>query len=794
MEPYNNYTERNYGYSYGNNIFPSSQNGSSGSFDFISWILKILKYWYLFVIGFVLAFGLAYLKNKTWTPTYRTASTILIDETNKSSFRNDLTSGSSIGPGLRNINNQMIMYGSYNLISKVVSQMNLTNEVYTRGRFKNYVHYKKAPVAIEASFIAGHSYGLEFEIKGIDNDTYEIIFHGNDAIPAFTIKGKYGESIQHSLFFIDIQKTEFFINPKFDLWFRFLSKEFLVAQYSGGLSYRLLVEGSSVMEISLLGKVAERDVEFLDILNKTFFNDNLERKNQTAEKAIEFLDNQLAIIKDSISSSVSKLDSYQAQTGIYTQDKSGSKSKILDELDQRKSEIQLKKNYVNYLSNYLSQKGNDVLADPSTIISSPQLSALINQYNILIADMKMLGPESPIYKKNAGQLEDIKRSLKEAIAMQNNSIKFEEESVQQRYGKTMAEIANLPQQERRFMNYERDFKINDSYYNYLLQKRMENQIQKASNAPDNLIIDEPRVKSIVNYSDKFNTYLLFIAIGLLIPALFVTCKEFFFKFSIQTRDEVEKISNLPILGTIERSNKKEQVVVKYYPKSSFTECFRSLRSRVEYVAKKEKGISILITSTEPQDGKTFIATNLAGIYQFSEAKVIIVDFDLRRPALTKSMNVSREQKGVSNLLAGQVKLDDLIITHPEYGFDFVPAGIIPPNPSELIRSEETKDLLKELNERYDFVILDCSPVGLVSDAYFLARQVDLVLYVVRNEKTNRNFFKTTIKELREDAIDNIAIVYNDINIKSNYYGSRRYYGKNSYYNKHSSYYNNDDKE
>ena len=136
-------------------------------------------------------------------------------------------------------------------------------------------------------------------------------------------------------------------------------------------------------------------------------------------------------------------------------------------------------------------------------------------------------------------------------------------------------------------------------------------------------------------------------------------------------------------------------------------------------------------------------------------------------------------------------MEDAIIRKKEYGFDVLSADSTPPNPSELIRSSQIKELLIELYQKYDYVVLDCSPVGLVSDAYFLSKQVDVVLYIVRNEKTNKNFLKYTIKELKEDGVNNIALVYNDINLKNGYYGSRRYYGKNSYYLKHSAYYHED---
>lgn len=774
---------------YMENLFEQQTNSSS--FDFVGFLFQIAKYWYWFLIALIVAFALAYIKNKSWSPTYKTSTTILIEDS-RTGLRNDFTSGfSSMGGGNRTFNNQMIMYNSYDFISKVVEELNLSNEIYIKHRFKNSILYKNSPVKIESSYISEQSYGLEFKIVGLDDDRYEISFEGNKSIPAFKQEGKYGTAIQHSLFFVNVEKTDLFVNSKYELYFHFFSKRQLINMYAARLSSRIIMEGSSVIEIGVTGKVAQRDIDFLDLLNKKFFEENLERKNETAERSIQFLERQISIIKDSISSSEATLNSYQMSSGLYSQDKSSTQSRALEELEQKRNEIRLRKDYLSYLSNYLNNPNNELLTDPSTFqISNPQLSAYINQYNALALEMKSLGTSNPLYAKSQSTMDDLRGSIRGAIETMNSIIVLENDDINKRYSKAYSELLNLPQQERKLLTYERDFKINDSYYAYLLQRRTESQIQKASNAPDNLIIDNPRVVGVVNGGERQNTYLIYVLIGLLLPLIYVICKEFLFKYSIQSREEVEKITKYPLLGTIESSKKKEEVAVKAHPRSSFAEGFRNIRSRMEYIVQKESPISMLVTSTEPQDGKTFIALNLASVYKIGEKKVILVDFDLRRPALSKFLGYDKD-KGLSNYLIGQNSLEELIITSEKYDFDVLPAGVIPPNPSELIRTSKTKELLKRLNETYDYVILDCSPVGLVSDAHFLSKLVDVVLYVVRNEKTNKNFLKYTIKELREDGVENLAIVYNDVDTKGNYYGSKRYYGKSSYYLRHSSYYHED---
>ena len=767
---------------------PSSPPIQGSSFDIVYWIVKFVKYWYILLVGLVLAVGLAILKNKSWYPLYKTTTQVLIQEDKKAGFGTSFGYSSQMN---QNNNNQILMYGSYDLIAKAVSQLNITNEIYQKRRFRNHTLYKSGPIEIESNFIHKNAYGMEFRIVGLDNEMYEISYSGDERRPEFKLMGEYGKFLQHELFFVLVNKTNMYAE-KFDLHFRFVSKDELIGYYNSKLARQLVMEGSSVMEASIIGPNAQRDVDFLNILNQEFFEDNLMRKNESSQKAIDFINEQLMIIRDSIATSEAKLNEFQNKVGIYTQDKSTRAYTELETLDQRKAEMRLRNEYLDDLVNYLKRNNNEILVTPAAMgVRDVQLGELVEKYNETSFLLKTVKPENPIYKRHMMLLQDLKISLNQEIQTILKTSRIEERSLEGRYKKIMDTMISLPEKERELLAHERDFKINDSYNTYLLQRRIESQIQMASNAPDNLILNLPRTIAIVNGGEVTNTYILYVSIVLALFIVYVVCKELVFNFSIQSRDEIEKLG-LPVLGTIEHSDKKNQMVVKIFPKSGFAEGFRNLRSRMEYITKKESPISMLISSTEPKDGKTFIACNLASIYQLTGKKTIVVDCDLRRPAMSKTLDVGNE-KGLSNYLIGQVTLEEIIITHPDYEFDIIPAGTIPPNPSELIRSEKTMELINRLYQMYDYIILDCSPVGLVSDAHYLARHIDILLYVVRNEKTNKNFLRYTINELKDDNVANMAIIYNDVNLRSGYsgYGNKRYYGRSSYYVKHDSYYHND---
>jgi capsular exopolysaccharide synthesis family protein len=760
--------------------------GKNTTFNIVYWFFRLWKYWYLFVIALAVAMGLAYLKNQRWTPTYMTVSTIMIEENRRA---NDLTGGFYTGQS-RSITNQLILYQSYDLVYKAIEQLGVTNEIYEKTRFKHIARYKNAAVEIFENYVDGAAYGMEFNIKGLTDSTYQVSYEGDKVRPPFSKVGTYDRSLQHNLFFMTVKKTSLYEAPNYNYYFRFLTKDALLGAYRGSLRCRPLEDGASVMEISVVGKNVDRDIDFLNTLNEQYFKDNLNRKNIAAEKSIDFIDKQLMIIKDSLDASEYKLNAYQARTGLYGEGQTARVNSELDELDKRRADLKYRQDYFKFLSDYLNKStSSETMMTPSMMgIQDLQLSSLISEYNNLIFMQNEYGEGSPLWTKNKKQINDVKARLSEVLRTTPTSLAMEEKNLNARYAKVMNEMSTLPERERKLLIHERNFKINDTYYTYLLQRRAESQIQMASNAPDNMLLDKPRVVAIINTNELSSTYMTYMLIGLVLPCIFFLLKEVIFKFTIQTREEVEQLTGLPIVGTVERSDKNIDIVVPYYPKSGFAESFRSLRSKIEYLAKKESPISILVTSTEPRDGKTFVVSNLASVYQMMEKRVVIVDLDLRRPALSKQMGLE-SKKGISNYLIGQVSLNEALYRHSEYGFDVLPAGTIPPNPSELIRSSKTKELVSKLMERYDYVLFDISPFGLVSDASFMSKMVDTVLYVVRNEATNKNFLKYTIKEFKEEnTAGNIGIVYNDVNLRSGQYGTRHYYGKSSYYYRKGAYY------
>lgn len=781
--------------------FEEIKSKTTFSFDFVLWFYRILKYWYLFVLSVPIFLGIAYFENKTWVPYYSVKATIMLEAKGNSGIVNAVP----LGNILRNDKNQAILIQSYEMANRTVNSLpqKMNVDYYRRDRFRTLNLYSSKPVKIDTMmYVKDQAYAFEYNIAPINGDSCRIYIVPDEKSgrAGFSIKVPYNRIIEDpDKFKIKLSKTAHYSDNFEPYSFRFLNKGDLVGRFYGRVGTST-TPNSSMMDVSMGGDVPQRDVDYLAVLLDEFQKYNLSLKNEQADKTISFIDLQLGIIKDSLNISRQSLDWFQKTTGIYevTSPELRAQSLIADE---EKRELAIIERTLLLLSQTVTE---GILDDKELVLPTgfitegnlENLKAHVDLYNELISSYKNLGVKNPVYEKKVNEVNEARSNILEYLQVQQTELQRKKDDLVKKYTLLDLKMDNLPPQERDFLAYQREYKTYEMYDQFLRQKRQEAELQKASNIADNSIWGEPRqMGGSMNDGVKHQNTVSHLLIGLLLPLIFIVLKEEILNFTISTKEECERLSGLTVIGTIENVARKlgrgsGVVLVRNYPKSSFAESFRNIRVRIEYLAQRENKITTLVTSSEPADGKTFIATNIASVYQLMGKKVVILDLDLRRPSVSKTLDIE-SQRGVSNYLIGQVSLEEITISHPEYGFDIIPAGTLPPNPSELIKTQKTKDLLVTLKEKYDYVVVDCSPVGLVSDAYILAKLVDVTLFVVRRAKTNKSFFKSVVSQVRMDGIENIALIFNDVKGREGYYGTSRYYGDKTYYLKRNSYYHDD---
>ncbi|MDR1543010.1 MAG: polysaccharide biosynthesis tyrosine autokinase [Prevotellaceae bacterium] len=765
------------------------------SFNILEWIFKFLKYWYLFFISATIALAVAYYQNLSWSPHYISESRVLLMETTNSiSFMQGFSSQPGGVNSQNNINQQMLLQ-SHDMISKTIDSMpSLLIDYTVQHRFITKYLYGISPIDIE--FIdnlkpVAYSFNYIFTQKKDSSFTIEVL-SGKNVVEK--VSGRYGEFVGCNAFFAKITPSKYpYSEP---VHFKFLTKEALTNEFVMRLQVSPMEKTSSVLRLNLTSGNIKRDKAFLDRHVQTFLDENLAKKNAEAIRTIDFINDQLLYLADSLSSAEANLRAYRVQNNMYESGQFTSNlAKKMESIEEQGKLLKNRDNYFTYLRDYLTKSINEGgIMSPTTLgISDGSLLRLVTEYNALQTKRTEIGVKNPHYASITSQMEQIKGYLFELINSVNSVYEIDRKTYKKEVNEISETLRTAPDKERKLLDLERKFNINDSYYTFLLQKRSEAQMRKAANSPDNSILQKARVSNIINGGDKKEKITMYLIIGLLIPVAFVLLKELL-NFKIRTEKDVEKLSQIPLIGSIRhtRHNIDEKIIAAKYPNSIFVETLRVIRTKIELILGRRENFIILISSAESGDGKTYISANLAGTFALQKKRTLLIDFDLRRPSMTQQLE-NNSKLGFVNYIIGDIMLNEAIVHYKEYGFDFLSAGVTPPNPGEFVRSGKITELFNTLRGMYDYIIIDTSPLGLVADAYAIMPLCDIILIVCRSMKTNKANFKDLAKRLFIDGIKNVYTVLNDfdkgkLGYANSGYGKYGYSYTSSYYQRSENYY------
>ena len=754
------------------------------NFNPLEWLFTFMHYWYLFVIALAIALGMAMLKNRRWIPTYYSQGTIVIKESSPygNSASSSLMQGFSVDAGYKNVNNQMIMLGSYDLMSRVVDSLPFLNVEYiTQGRFKTRQLYRNTPIVIEYTRLHPRAYEMMFLITSNEDGTMHI--SSSDESMPLELDVHFGEPVSCPLFDIKVWPTEM-LTSSTRVFFRFRTHESLVTEFMGRLQLSFVRDGSTVLALSLVSETPQRDCEFLDKLVDIYLLQNLEQKNKVAENSIRFINEQLENLQASLQVSEGAITDFRQENKfVDVNSYAGQLMGRISEYEQQAMELRLRETYFDYLIKYIHDNiEKDAVIAPTTMgVKEPVLVGLVQQLNGLRIKRGELTQKNVYYAKYTKDIENVKLALEEVVTSMRASLEIEKTDLNNRYKDVEKSIRQLPEKELQMVAIERNYRIDENYYTFFRQKRAEAEIQKASNTPDNSIMDRARTTAVMNANAKSKTTTIYLVIGLLIPFILIIISELL-NNKIRSPKDVVKLRKFRLIGTLRHAKNQNPTLVRASPRSSYAEMLRSIRTRMEFVLKRKEKMVISISSTESGDGKTFLATNLAALYGLTGKKTLLVDLDLRKPNIHTKLGLENGV-GLSNYLVGECELNDAMVKDTPFGFDLLRAGTIPPNPGELIHSDKLTQMMSDLREQYDFVVIDTSPIGLVPDAYAVIEQCDLCLYVIRCMETNKSFCKQTLDQMKE-VIDNpekVQIVLSDIPTEGRHsYGSGYGYGYGGY--------------
>jgi capsular exopolysaccharide synthesis family protein len=435
-------------------------------------------------------------------------------------------------------------------------------------------------------------------------------------------------------------------------------------------------------------------------------------------------------------------------------------------LKGQKDELMIASKYYDYIKEYFENNKDltDLMAPSAMGVEDTQLQSLItqltekNKQRSFQLDSK--APNNPNVPVLNAEINNLKKLILENIEYIVNTSNITINDINFRIDQLNGQVKNLPSIEKELTNIEREFHVNDAIYTFLLSTRAEAEIARASNSPDYEVVDPAKQSSAKIVSPKktmiyFSSFFL----GIMAPIALIMLISFF-KNSIDDKHELDRISHYPIIGTIARNEKKSLIPMLDHPKSLISESFRSARTSMQFFQKGKPKQRILITSSMSGDGKSFIAINLGASYSNYGKRTLLLEFDLRNPKLAEYFGLQKE-KGLSSYLINDARLEDIIQKTRIKNLDIICAGDIPPNPLELIASENTRNLIEILQNIYDFIIIDTPPIGVVTDSYLLMEFSDANLFVVRLNYTNKRFFTSLIRDMEQKEIPNIGIIVNE---------------------------------
>ena len=740
-------------------------------------------HWYVFLIALIVALTCAFLYNKFTIPTYRVSATLLINEGRKGGLMENTQFFEGIGLGTvnQNLDNQIMVLSSRTLIRRTLDELPFDIEYYYRRLNNKVILYPASPIKVIPETIDSLPRDIEFTFIYQDNNIFRITTKSKDSFK-LDQQVSFGETIETpgGNFHIDLSTDSWFttsFNRK--LYFKFHSRNKLVENYNKRLKVEKVSRNGTILSVSLEGTNKTRDTEFLDNLTAIFLNNSLDKKNQEATRTIQFIDDQLIGISDSLIITENRLQQFRSRHRVM--DLSAQGQVIINQamsLENEKARLGIEANYYNYLAEYLvkDNAGQAPIAPATMGITDPGLTRLVTDLAELQAQFysKSLGEKNPLQSQFAQRVRNTKEALRETLNGVRRANNLAMSEINEQIRSVNAQASALPVTERQLLGIERKFKINDELYTFLLEKRAGAQIQKASNLPDNEIVD-PAAAGHTPVRPKMPIIYTFALIaGLGIPFTWILIGEAMNKK--MREEDINKITDIPIIGHIPTTLIKTNTVVLDDPGSNSAEAFRSVRSRIQFFTKEAKAPVILITSSMPEEGKTFAAINLASVYSLMGKKTVLVGFDLRKPKIYTDFGFNNDH-GVSTWLIGKDGLQDIIKETNFENLSIIPAGPVPPNPSELIALDKTEELLRFLREKYECIIIDSSPIGMVSDTFHLASLSDTCILIVRQNMTLKEMFKSTLKEIEISDIKSLSIIFNDLGPDYKYFG---YGGKYSY--------------
>lgn len=775
-----------------------AEDEETSGFDYKTFLVKLLMYW-PWIVGCVLVALIgAFFYLKTLTPLYTVSSSVLIKDNNgkTSSSEASLADLGFVTSSTQNFDNELEILRSRTLLKKVVTNLDLYISYNLPGQFRNEEVYKQSPVKVWVTPEEAEQMGyaeVEMHFQNGKLHTATVLHQGEewkkeiDNLPAVfsTPVGVFTFSAADSTW----QQLE----PAPELiQATVLSPNAAAASFRNRLAVAASNKSTTIALLSLTDSEVTRGTDFLNKLVDLYNEEGNNDKNEVAAKTAEFINERIHLINEELGTTESQLASFKQRAGVVdiTADATQAAGEQASyERAYAENEVQI--SLVEHLKNHIQNETSQYEVIPANIgLNNSDLNTVVQNYNEMLIERKRLlrtsHEDNPAVQSLNASIEVMRKSVMGAIQTAEKGLLINRQALQAQTRKFAGKVSDAPVQEKEYLSMSRQQEIQANLYLMLLQKREENNITLASTANNARVIDEPLAGGQI-FPTPSQTYMIALILGLALPigVIFVWG---LLQFKIQTRSDVEKITNLPIVGDIPLTNEASEsaIVVRENRNELMEEVFRAVRTNIQYMLSEGQKV-ILFTSTTSGEGKSFNAGNLACSFAFMGKKVVIVGLDIRKPGLNKVFHLSHKEAGISQYLAAPEHTDLLSlcqVSTVSENLYILPGGTIPPNPTELVARKSLDTAIETLKQHFDYVILDTAPIGMVTDTQLVARVADLSVYVCRSNYTAKSEFKL-INELKQDGkLPHPCILLNGIDMNKRENGSYYGYGKYGKYGRY----------
>ena len=725
-------------------------------------VYRILPYWPLVAVALLLGIGGANIYLKYQVPVYiATARLVVNDDTQQKSanlqeiFKLESKSVTS------ETEREMQVITSSELLRKVAIKMQLNVLYIVKGRLKSSDYYGNIPFRLELEDpeAINNYFSGEAQIAGNQIRFNDVLYPLDTFVMSgfgkirWSVNKDYVETVKLDKILISIQPIGA-----------------AVGKLKGSLSISPISKGSSIVDFSMTDVVPDRAVDVLTNLIYIYGTSTVDYKGRIYENTQKFLDGRLRLVADELSGVEKKLTAYKSSEGIIDLSKEGEfYLNQLKSADARIAEINVQLEVLKQTEEYVKQRNISKNPIPASLgMTDPVLTGLLNQLYQKEFDLEKTkqvsgskNPDIAVYEQEIGQL---KPSILASINNLRNSIIISRQRLQADNSQLNASLNKIPVKERVLIDISREQSIKNAIYTFLLQKREESAIAGASIVPNYRILEKPEAGGIISPVSK-RMYAIGILTALFFSILFIFLKEFTSR-KILFRSQIENILGMPVLAELifQPHQKNSSVVVSAGKRSLIAEQFRELRTNLNYITvnAKDNCKVVLITSSIPSEGKSFVAINTAISLSLTGDRVALLECDLRKPKISKAMGID-SNIGISNYLIGKATEKDIIKAYQGIeALSVIPSGPTPPNPAELLSNTKFSELITSLKQRYDYLIIDTPPVAAVTDAKIIGAFADATLYIIRHNYTNTAFLSLINDIGQKKTLPNINLVLNGI--------------------------------